>query len=48
MKKNKSVKPPLKFEEMTNEKLAEAVFGKRLKKKLDKAAHGDNPPESQK
>jgi hypothetical protein len=39
MKKNKDVKPALKFDEMTNDRLAEAVFGKRLKKKLDKIAH---------
>ena len=43
MKKNKGIKPPLKFGEMTNDKLAEAAFGKRLKKKLDKIAHGNNP-----
>jgi len=43
MKKKKDIKPPLKFDEMTNDRLAEAVFGKRLKKKLDKIAHGNNP-----
>ncbi len=39
MKKNKDVKPALKFDEMTNDKLAETAFGKRVKKKLDKIAH---------
>ena len=43
MKKKKGIKPPLKYDEMTNDRLAEAVFGKRLKKKLDKIAHGNNP-----
>jgi hypothetical protein len=46
MKKNKPIKP-MKFEEMTTEKLAEDIFGKRLKKKLDKVAHSNKFPESQ-
>lgn len=46
MKKNKSTKP-LKFEEMTNDRLAEDVFGKKLKKKLDNIAHGNKSSESQ-
>ena len=32
MKKPKVIKSPLKFEEMTNDKLIEEVFGKRLTK----------------
>ena len=38
MKENKSVKPPLKFDEMTNDRLAEGVFGKKLTKKLKRVA----------
>ena len=41
MKKPKVIKSPLKFEEMTNDKLIEEVFGTRLSKKLKKIAHSD-------
>jgi hypothetical protein len=45
MKKTKGIKKikPMGLENMTNDKLAEDVFGKRLKKKLDKIAHSDKP-----
>ena len=43
MKKTKGIKKikPMGLENMTNDKLAEDIFGKRLKKKLDKIAHSD-------
>ncbi|MFC1871058.1 hypothetical protein ACFLYF_01460 [Chloroflexota bacterium] len=45
MKKTKGIKTikPMGTEEMTNDKLAEDVFGKRLTKKLKKIAHSDKP-----
>lgn len=42
MKRTKGIKP-LGLTEMTNDRLAEDVFGKRLAKKLKKIAHSNNP-----